>query len=608
MQMNHLDIYYRALTDYRKQTGDDRECEARRKAIAQANSESDVIEVTTTVCVIDEAWVLAIEEGLVHIEKAIGEERQFIRSNGEVLPIEKVKRVSRDSVEHLARHSNLLTKETEGEGLVPDRLYTVERLSDYAVYENRFLYMLLCHLRDFIGLRYDKILDLTNTYSGSMEMNKVVSAGKRKIVCRVRLEEENRDDPFLKEHNASRALLGRIDMILKEVLHCLALPLMEQVSKAPMLKPPVVKTNVLKMNKNFKGAVALYDFISAYDGAGYTVEKRTKRINPFGKGAGDDFAETVALLSFLTYEHGLGIEEELKRAYEEEEARRRKEDERRLVEQIRALQKRIRASGMNAEEYMLLLEKRNRALESDSAQLAEARKEIDELNGEKEHLTQMIGCLNGKIEAQTAEIERINIKNAESMSALKREYELRAEELSAAHRAETEALKKAHAQETEALEALEGELRRQIVSEREESERKLSAEREECEIRLTAMREEHGEEIARISAVGEEREKEIDRLNGENKRLLDEKALSDGRLNALRKEHGLLTDENEFTSRSEFDELEHQYEVFKALFKAEWKKAKRRIRKEVLPFGFRKKGEAQEEEANGEKTEKEEKR
>ena len=42
--------------------------------------------------------------------KAIKMERQFIRSQGEVVDIEKVKIVSRDSVEHLARHSNMITR------------------------------------------------------------------------------------------------------------------------------------------------------------------------------------------------------------------------------------------------------------------------------------------------------------------------------------------------------------------------------------------------------------------------------------------------------------------------------------------------------------------
>ena len=150
--MNYLDIYYRALIDYRKNTTEFRECENQRISTAKANAKDDKILVTRKICTVDTDWVDAIEAGLVHVEKAIREERQFIRSNGEVIDIEKVKNVSKDSVEHLARHSNLITRYEEGEDIVPDRLYTVERLSDFAVYENRFLYMLLCYLRDFITL------------------------------------------------------------------------------------------------------------------------------------------------------------------------------------------------------------------------------------------------------------------------------------------------------------------------------------------------------------------------------------------------------------------------------------------------------------------------
>ena len=141
--MNQLDVYYRALSEYRKLTLANSDCTSFRSAIAAAGIEQDKIEIKRAYCTIEEDWVEAIEEGLVHIEKAIKEDRQFIRSNGEIIPIEKVKHVSRESVEHLAKHSNLITRYEEGEDIIPDSLYAVERLNDYTVYENRFLYMLL---------------------------------------------------------------------------------------------------------------------------------------------------------------------------------------------------------------------------------------------------------------------------------------------------------------------------------------------------------------------------------------------------------------------------------------------------------------------------------
>ena len=198
--MNQLDVYYRALFGYRQQTLADHNCTSLRSAIATSDAEQDKIVITRSLCTIETDWVDAIEAGLVHIEKAIKEERQFIRSNGEVVPIEKVKHVSKESVEHLAKHSNLITRYTEGEDIVPDKLYTVERLNEYAIYENRFLYMLLCYLRDFVTLRYNDILDLTNKYEATVDFSKQISVGKRKMDYTLSMHDVRRDDKYIKEN------------------------------------------------------------------------------------------------------------------------------------------------------------------------------------------------------------------------------------------------------------------------------------------------------------------------------------------------------------------------------------------------------------------------
>ena len=66
--MNHLDVYYRALREYRALTKDDRECRAQRKAIKQANTDRDKIIITRNICIVDEDWITEIEKGLVFVE------------------------------------------------------------------------------------------------------------------------------------------------------------------------------------------------------------------------------------------------------------------------------------------------------------------------------------------------------------------------------------------------------------------------------------------------------------------------------------------------------------------------------------------------------------
>ena len=158
------------------------QAEKDRSIIMHAQSKDDILTAIKFDCEIDPEWVLNIEEGLKFVEKAIAEDRQFIRTEGNVVEIEKVKKTSKATVEHLARHSNLITRvPKDKDNLIPDKLYIVEKLSDYTVYENRFLYMLLRYLKDFIQMRLDKIKDKVTTYESFLSINKDIKTNNAHI-------------------------------------------------------------------------------------------------------------------------------------------------------------------------------------------------------------------------------------------------------------------------------------------------------------------------------------------------------------------------------------------------------------------------------------------
>jgi len=533
--MNQLDIYYRALVDYRAQTLTRRECVAQRNAVIKANDESDRITLKRMICTVDRDWVDAIEAGLIHIEKAIKEERQFIRSNGEVIPIEKVKHVSKDSVEHLARHSNLITRQIEGEDIIPDHLYTVEKLSDYAVYENRFLYMLLCYLRDFITLRYNKILESSNTYDANMTMSKKIKINKRTIAYNVSLKEEIKDDEYLRDHNEAKEIIDRIDLLLKAVIAFLSTPLMEYASKAPMLKPPITKTNVLKMNNNFKGAMALYEYVTAYDKPGYTIETRITDMSPFREQVADEMAETVLLSSFLTYEYSLDLREDLQRSYDEEEKRRKEEEYQKFLEKLDKVRRRVQKSGQSPEEYILMLEKHIRILENKCAQLDAALAEIERLRASLAEAREQIALLNEQLEEVRAELAYQKQKYIDDMAALK-----------AAHEAEIQRLNEEHAAEIEALR----EEMRQIIEDYEEKIRQINEAHAE-EIRLLneahqaqidlltqemeQLKEAHAEEIRRLNEAHADEIRQIEERH--EAQILEMREACDRELAALEEKH-----------------------------------------------------------------------
>ena len=462
--MNHqLHTLYRALIDYRKNTSEDRECKRQRTAISAANSHSDIIEIVRKNCVVEEDWIEAIEKGLVFIEKAIKEERQFIRSNGEIIPIEKVKRTSKDSVEHLARHSDLITRlPEEGDDLTPDSLYTVERLSDYTVYENRFLYMLLCYLRDFISIRYEKIVELTNTYKGKMSMNKTIVESNRRVVYEVKLEEEKKNDDYLRENNQAQDAIDRMMTIYKAVVFFLNTPLMIEVAKTPMLKPPITRTNVLKMNRNFKEAVSLYEYVSAYDKDGYEIKTEVKKLCPFAGILSDEIAETIELSSFLTYEYGLNIKDFFKRQYEKEEIIRKEEERRKYAEQLNKIRRHLKESGCTPEEYIAMLEKRIKDLEDREEDIIAAANKIEELNKEIDRLKDELRYARDKIEQLKQRIiewqrkyeedmEAERVRHAQEVARLKEEHANEIKALHEYYNSEIDRINKEHAEEIQAL-------------------------------------------------------------------------------------------------------------------------------------------------------------
>lgn len=527
--MNEIDVFYRAFAEYRKLTAEDSNCKKLRGAIAAAKGAPETVEAIRSNCVIEEDWVNTIHEELPYVEKAIREERQFIRQEGQVVPIERAKRVSKDSVVHLARHSELITHvPEEGKDLIPDKLYVVEKLSDFAVYENRFLYMLLCYLRDFIELRYSKIVELGNTYRGRMTLKKEIRMDKRHLSFSTEFSEESKNDPFAEGADAFSALMEKIEGARHVVAALLLTPLMKEVSAAPRLKPPITRTNAMRMDNNFKHALALYDFLAGYQKDGYHLETVRKTYSPFYREMGEEFAELVSLTSFLVYEYGKELQQPLRRSYEAEEQRRREAAEAAQLERLRELKERIAESGEGMEEYLLLLEDRNHFLE-------------------------------GKREA---------LRSAEEQLRL-----LREDLLESKHR-QTEILEESAAKELElqqARDSYEQRLREQQRNAEEESRRLVS----EYEETLRTRQEGYEERLAEQKAALEERE-------AEETRILEEQTLLKARLHAYRQMDGSIGEEGDFTDRQRFEELEKEYEALGALLKGQWKKTKKKIRARVL--------------------------
>lgn len=493
--MRLIDLYFEAFRAFRKQTEADVNSQKLRKVISHSNQQQDTLTTIVYDCEVEEIWIQNIEEGLIYIEKAIREDRQFIRTQGEVVQIEKVKRVSKASIEHLSRHSDMITrapKSTDIRDLIPDKLYVVEKLSDYLVYENRFLYMLLCYLKDFIQIRLDKIRDKMTTYESTMAMNKDIKANQRSLTYQLNYDDTQKNDPFLADKFKEIPIIHRLETIYAMVVSFLSTPLMKEVSKAPMIKPPVIKTNVLRMNPNFRAALKLYDFVTSYNVDGYQFHEVKKTFQPFTPQMADEIAETIELTSAIAYITSNDIRDYLTKKIELKEQALLEAENKKTLDELKRLKKRIVEMNEDPSAYILKLEKRNVQLEKESANLAEQKetnallmKQIEALEAEKIVLTETINQQHEALLKAQADYEAFNQKYFDDMTTAESIHQAEIAALIAKHEAHVASLHSAYQQ--------------QLKDQAESYEQQLDDQKTSYELKLVTERQEHEQFVSDLN-------------------------------------------------------------------------------------------------------------
>lgn len=382
--MDELDKAYKAFKEYRDQTAKVTEIGNFLNDAHTKSNTLESLECFTSICIVENDWVDKIQEILPFVGNAVYEERQFVRSDGDVLPIEKIRSVGKDSIYDLAKHSNYITREPEeGKPITPDKLMMPIKENDYAVYENRFLYSLLIYLSQFIEIRLNEILAITGKYEAKTHIIKKHKTSSRIYDYEITFNDTRfNDNSHSTSDSESAKSIERIKYILNDAKLLLMTPLMKEVSKAPMVKPPIVKTNVFKFDHNFKRSLELYTFLQNYNKKGFRIENVVTKMSPYQLKMSNAFSELTYLTSFLTYMYGNKLEPDLKVRYEIEEKKRKEQEDRKYLAELKRIEKNVKESGMTPEEYIFMLQKGNKILErtvvAKDQEIADTKKKVDD--------------------------------------------------------------------------------------------------------------------------------------------------------------------------------------------------------------------------------------
>ena len=241
----------------------------------------------------DYSWIDKIEDTLQSLDNIVRNPRRFIMQEEEIVPVEKAKKISQETIKHLAQHTDLIQDVDEDGSITPSKVLNVHKEESFDIYENRFVISLLNNLNYFFKLRkeatasgsYAKRKRIMN-YSGKTKL------GKEEVTMSLNMEANLFEDlsGVSSSGESVEQRLAKIELIISDFLKT---PFIKELANAVPVKSPIRKTNVILKNQDFKKALELWEFIERYD------VKDKKEINKNNESVDDNNLKNRMDVSFF---------------------------------------------------------------------------------------------------------------------------------------------------------------------------------------------------------------------------------------------------------------------------------------------------------------------
>lgn len=349
------------------------------EALKDGDEGKDSIFGKTNEKVIDMDWVIAIEETLPYIQKAIDEQESF------------------------------------------------------AVYENRVLLTLIHKALMFVDDKYSKMKDVPNDSYNNITMNRHLELNQQKLDFSVNYVNENHEslaEDLDVEDIESLSDFDRIRRIRQGLNECLATPFMKEIAKEPQVKPPLTQTNLLKENPNFKKAVELWIFLDTYKKQGFELVGEEYN----GKMTDENKEDVYLAMEFQHFMMSIttnpALRKMLQEKYEEENALAKEEADRpEKVKEIREREKQILDLNSEIKSLKITLDQKEQQILTLKGQISALQDELDNTKNELKETKLKLLEAQKEIERLKEETEKLTAEITELKETLENERESHAKQV-----------------------------------------------------------------------------------------------------------------------------------------------------------------------------------
>ncbi len=216
-------------------------------------------------------WITTLETYFPSIDKIIGNPFSTLRQEEEIVPIEKARKVNSASIKHLAANTHLIKEVVDGE-VIPKKILTSHSEIEYGIYENRFIMTLINRLITFLSNRYEVVKSNIESYERKhLNLKSKFNIFESEVAMDIDLVfKEYVDNEEVKEK--SKIYLSRVTNLTRMVAGYKNSPFMKMMDGQKPVKPPIMKTNIILKNPDFRNAYNLWLFLDHCDSIFYDID------------------------------------------------------------------------------------------------------------------------------------------------------------------------------------------------------------------------------------------------------------------------------------------------------------------------------------------------
>ncbi len=245
-------------------------------------------------------WVEAIEDCVVSLDNIVRNPRKFIVIEEDIVDVSLARSITTESVKHLATHTNYIAAVKEDGSVIPSKILNTSKEESFEVYENRFIYTLLLKLSQFINTRFEAVRrSQASSDMFTVNVQSDYAVGKEKVKYSMKTILEMPLDEVLKADPTQLTDVERIARLQNVVSGFMGSPFAKTMVSCALVRPPIVRTNVILKNPDFKKALVLWQFIDSYQQTGYEI-KSINETADLPAGNQQKFANLIYLNNLLT--------------------------------------------------------------------------------------------------------------------------------------------------------------------------------------------------------------------------------------------------------------------------------------------------------------------